>query len=80
MEWWRGIGKQLLHPDAALTGREVLAGLDNVWLPQMCLDCQEQSIMWVRSMGVFVREEKMVDEGLEELMKLQTDEPIWASM
>ena len=80
MEWWRGIAKQLLHPDAALTGREVLAGLDDVRLPHMCLECQQQSIDWVKSTGVFVKEETMVDEAVMEVMKLQTDEPIRASL
>jgi hypothetical protein len=80
VEWWSGIGKQLLHPDAALTGREVLAGLDSVRLPRMCLDCQQQSIDWVKATGVLAKEEKMVDEALGQVMGLQTDEPIRASM
>jgi hypothetical protein len=80
MEWWRGIAKQLLHPDAALTGREVLLGLDGVRLPHMCLDCQQQSIDWVKASGVFVKEEKIVDEALGKVMSLQTDKPIRASM
>jgi hypothetical protein len=68
-EWWRGIGKQLLHPEAALTGRQVLAGLDNVRLPRMCSDCQEQSIEWVKTTGAFVKEEKFVDDGLKEIIR-----------
>jgi hypothetical protein len=79
-EWWRGIGKQLLHPEAALTGRQVHTGLDNVRLPYMCLDCQQQTIEMVKSTGAFIKEEKMVDDALEQIMMLQTDEPIRASM
>jgi hypothetical protein len=80
VEWWSGIRKQLLHPDAALTGWEVLAGLDNVLLPRMCLNCQQQSIDWVKTTGVLVKEEKMVDKALKQMMRLQMDEPIRASM
>jgi len=80
MEWWRGITKQLLHPDATLTGWEMLVALDDVHLPHMCLECQQQSIDWVKSTGAFIREETMVDEAVNGVMKLQTDEPIWASL
>jgi hypothetical protein len=42
----------------------------------MCLKFQDQSIVWVKLTGAFIREEKMVDEGIEEVMRLQMDELI----
>jgi len=79
-EWWWGLAKQLLHPDAALTKQEILAGFNTVMIPGMCDLCQTRSIEWVRARNVFVMEEGFVTDAVKEAMAIQTDEPIRASM
>jgi len=71
MEWWRGLARQLLHPDAALTEMDVLAGFETVMIPGMCDSCQGRSIDWVKASKVFEREEEFVKAGVEEVMALQ---------
>ncbi|KII92777.1 hypothetical protein PLICRDRAFT_485165 [Plicaturopsis crispa FD-325 SS-3] len=80
-EWWSGMARQLMHPEAPLTGRQILAGLDDVSrIPAMCQPCQDRSVAWLKNSGVFLREEKFVDEAVAELLSWQTDEPIRAGM
>jgi hypothetical protein len=79
-EWWNGLAKQLLHPDAALTESEIMAGFDTVLIPGMCDLCQRRSIEWVKAKKVFEREGFFIDEAVKEVMELQTDEPIRAAM
>jgi hypothetical protein len=79
-EWWHGLARQLLHPDAPMTGRQVLQGLENVRILGMCSSCERRTIDWVKSTGVFLKEEVFVDEAMQELMTWQTDEPIRANM
>lgn len=80
-EWWNGVGRQLLHPDTPMTGRQVFEGLDNVRIPGMCGPCQEKTFEKVKQMSeAFFMEEGFVSEALAEMMCWQTDEPIRASM
>jgi hypothetical protein len=79
-EWWRGLAPQLLHPDAALTEQEILSCFDQVMIPGMCDSCQAMSIDWVKAREVFMQEEKIMAEAVKEVMSLQTDEPIRASL
>lgn len=79
-EWWHRLAKQLLHPDAALTESEILAGFETVMIPGMCDGCQRSSIEWVKAKKVFEKEGSFVNEAVKEIMDLQTDEPIRASM
>jgi len=79
-EWWRGLAKQLLHPDAALNKQEILAGFDTVMIPGMCDSCQTQSIEWVKARNVFMLEESYIEEAVKEVMAIQTEEPIRAAM
>ena len=79
-EWWRGLAKQLLHPDAALTESEIVAGFDTVMIPGMCDSCQARSIEWVKAKKVFEKEQTFIQAAVAEVMDLQTDEPIRASM
>ena len=79
-EWWRGLARQLLHPNAALTETEVLAGFETVMIPGMCDECQNRSFDWVKASKVFEKEEALVQAAVKEVMALQTDEQIRASM
>jgi hypothetical protein len=79
-EWWNGLARQLLHPNAPLTGHKVADGLDSVQIPGMCQSCQELTITWVKHTGALLKEDTFVDEAIGELMGWQSDEPIWANM
>jgi hypothetical protein len=77
-EWWNGLTRQLLHPDAPLTGHQVLQGLDSVQILGMCILCQEITITWVKTTGALLKENSFVEEAVRELMDWQTDKLIRA--
>jgi hypothetical protein len=49
-------------------------------IPGMCDLCQALSIEWVKAKDVFMQEEKIVADAIKEVMLIQTDEPIRASL
>ena len=79
VEWLNRLAKQLFHPNASMTGHQVLQGLDTIWILGMCSLCEGRTIDWVKLTGVFVKEE-FVKEAVQDLMAWQTNEPIRANM
>ncbi|KIJ63929.1 hypothetical protein HYDPIDRAFT_28830 [Hydnomerulius pinastri MD-312] len=79
-EWWNGIVRQLFHPDAPLPLREILVVLEDVEIPGVCAACQRGTVSKLKESGVFLREEDMICTAVQQIMSLQTDEPVRASM
>ena len=79
-EWWNGLAKFLLHPDAGLMGHEILAELEKVKIPGMCDACQTLTVAWIKEWKVFLKDEEYISDTISNLTKMQTDEPIRASL
>ena len=79
-EWWNGLAKFLLHPDAGLMGHEILSELEKVKIPGMCDACQTLTVAWIKERKVFLKDEEYISDAISDLTKMQTDEPIRASL
>lgn len=66
-EWWNGVAKHLLHPDAPATGPTILEELDSCTILDMNDTCKALTASWVRSSGVLTRDESIMEEAVRSL-------------
>ena len=48
--------------------------------PRSCDACQTLTVAWIKEWKVFLKDEEYISDAISDLMKMQTDEPIRASL
>ena len=61
-------------------GHEILAELEKVKIPGMCDACQTLTVAWIKEWKVFLKDKEYISDAISNLTKMQTDEPIRASL
>lgn len=79
-EWEERVRQLLHHPKVPISCLELLGQLRNVHIEGLCDGCQDLTVTWLWGKCLLTREEGFVEEAIEELMKLQTDEPLRAAL
>ncbi|EPQ57570.1 hypothetical protein GLOTRDRAFT_127923 [Gloeophyllum trabeum ATCC 11539] len=67
-QWWQGLAKHLLHPDAGRNGRQILDMLETVRIPGMCQGCQDLNVSWVKQREALTRDEEMFEETIADIV------------
>ena len=78
-EWWNGVARHLLHPEAPCRGNEILALLDDVEIPGFCADCKAATVLRLMQSDALQYEDTLLNIAVLEVMDLQTDAHIRAS-
>ena len=75
-EWWNGIARQLLHPEAPCRGDELLDLLDKTDIPGLCNLCKDATLRCMKDSDVLKIDTVLQDIAVLDVMELQTDEHI----
>ena len=76
-EWWNGIARQLLHPEAPCCGDELLDLLDKMDIPGLCNLCKDATLHCMKDSDVLKIDTVLQDIAALDVMELQMDEHIW---
>ncbi|KAJ7494170.1 hypothetical protein FB451DRAFT_1388280 [Mycena latifolia] len=79
-EWEERVRQLLHHPDAPISCLALLDQLRNTHIDGLCNECQDLTVTWIWGTNLLTQEERLVDEAVEALMALQTDQPIRAAL
>ncbi|KAJ7032954.1 hypothetical protein C8F04DRAFT_1184647 [Mycena alexandri] len=78
---WEGRVRQLMHhASQPIRCLDLLDQLRNTHIPGLCNDCQDLTVTWLWGVPSFIREERLVDEAVEELKLLQAEKPLRAAL
>ncbi|KAJ6552954.1 hypothetical protein B0H19DRAFT_1155323 [Mycena capillaripes] len=79
-EWQERVRQLIHHPEQPISCLDLLDQLRNVHIDGLCDGCQDLTVRWIWGKCLLTQEDRFIDEAVEELMKLQTDEPIRAAL
>lgn len=79
-EWEERVHQLIHHPEQPITCLDLLDQLRNVHIDGLCDGCQDLTVTWIWGKCLLTKEDCFVEEAIEELMKLQTDELVRAAL
>lgn len=77
-EWEERVRQLIHHPEDPISCLTLLEQLRYTNIVGLCNECQDLTVTWIWGKGLLTQEEDLVDQAVEALMALQTDEPLRA--
>ncbi|KAJ6524107.1 hypothetical protein DFH09DRAFT_937477 [Mycena vulgaris] len=79
-EWEERVRQLLHHPDSPIGCLALLYQLRNTHIDGLCNECQDLTVTWIWGKCILTQEEGLIDDAVQALMDLQTDQPLCAAL
>ncbi|KAJ7456395.1 hypothetical protein B0H11DRAFT_2321741 [Mycena galericulata] len=75
-EWEERVRQLIHHPEEPISCLDLLDQLRNVHIDGLCNDCQDLTVTWIWGKCLLTQEEGLIDEAVDTLVDLQTEQPL----